>query len=208
MLLAAGLIYSPWVIRNYLASGKLVFLTTLKGITSNHGLYINKNIFSGKDCDTLFSEATDEASCLAKEEDYRFKERDVFQFFYSSKDEIAFDKLLFEKVKKEYIVSPTLFLKGCLFNFIRFFFYGTKKAIPLNILVGAPLIILFIMGSYIGYEKKLNITPMLIFIFAYIMLHLPTLGWARYHIPLIPFLSIIASLVFLSFSHTNDLTPT
>jgi 4-amino-4-deoxy-L-arabinose transferase-like glycosyltransferase len=203
MLLTACLIYSPWVIRNYLVSGKFVFLTTIKGPVAYQGLYLNKNIFSEKDSRILLREAAKEQFSLAKDAGFRFENHGVFQYFYSSKDEIRFDKLLFNKVKQEYRESPSLFLKCILFNFIRFFFYGSKKAVLLNILLGIPLLILFIIGTYVGYKKKLNITPLLIFICAFILPHLPLLGWARFQIPLIPFLSILSSLVLLRFSHSN-----
>jgi hypothetical protein len=197
MLLTACLIYSPWIIRNYLVSGKFVFLTTLKGTVAYQGLYLNKNILSEKDSRILLHEAAKEQSSLAKDAGFRFKNHGVFQFFYSSNDEIRFDKLLFDKVKQEYRESPSLFLKCILYNFIRFFFYGSKKAVLLNILLDIPLLILFIMGTYVGYKKKLNINPLLIFICVFTISHLPLLGWARFQIPLIPFLSILASLVLL-----------
>ena len=197
MLIVACLIYSPWVIRNYLVSGKFVLLTTQKGFVAYQGLYLNKHIFSGKDSRILLHEAAKEQSSLAKDAKFQFENHGDYQYFYSSNDEIRFGKLLFDKVKLEYRRAPSLFFKCILFNFIRFFFYGSKKAVPLNILFGVPLLILYILGIYAGYKKKLNISLLLIFIFVFIMSHLPLLGWARYQIPLIPFFAMLASLVFI-----------
>jgi hypothetical protein len=204
MLLAACLIYSPWVIRNYMISGKLVFLTTLKGPVSYQGLYLNKHIFSEKDSRILLREAAKEQSDLAKDAGLRFKNKGVFQYFYSSNEEITFDKLLFDKVKQEYKKSPLLFLKCILFNFFRFFFYGSQKAVLVNILFEIPILTLYIIGTYLGYKNKMNITPLIIFICVFIMSHLFLLGWARFQIPLIPFFSILGSLVLLRFSHNNS----
>jgi len=206
MLLAGCLIYSPWVIRNYLVSGKFILLTTQKGFVAYEGVHLNKNIFSGKDSRTLLYEATLKQSSLAKKAGFRFVHRGEYQFFYSSNDEIRFNKLLFDKVKQEYRESPSLLLKSILANFVRFFFYGSKRAVPLNILFGVPLLILYISGTYVGYKKKLNIAPLLIFICIFIMSHLPLLGWARFQIPLIPFFSILGSLVFIGGRSNSPIT--
>ena len=199
MLVGVCVIYSPWVFRNYLVSGKFVPMMTLKGAAAYQGLYLNKNIFSTKPCISLLIEAANEQNSLANEAGLRFK-RGFFQYFYSTNDEITFDKLLFAKVMQEYKESPLLLMKCCLLNFLGFWFRGGgDTSTLLNTLLTVPVLILVIVGTYVGYKNKLNITPMLIFIGAYIILHLPLLGWARYHVPLIPFFSILASLILFRY---------
>jgi 4-amino-4-deoxy-L-arabinose transferase-like glycosyltransferase len=194
--------YSPWVLRNYSVSGKFVPLSTAKGVAAYQGLYLNKNILSTKDSRILLVEATKEQSALAQEAGFRFKEA-FWQQFYSTNDEIGFDKLLLDRVIREYRNSPVLFVRGCLFGFFGFWFYGGKVAILLNMIVGIPLLSLAVIGAYMGYKNRLNIGPMLVIIGAFVVVHVPILGRARYHIPLVPFLAILASLALSHYSRRD-----
>ena len=206
MILCMFIIYSPWVIRNYCISGEFAPTTTVKGTTAYQGVYINRNIFSGKEHRTLMQEATQEQGALARDMGLRFKEG-FFQYFYSTRDEIMFDKLMFKQAMQEYIKSPLFLIRCCFFNLLGFWFAGrTHMATVLNFILAMPIIILSIIGSYKGYKNNLDISLIIIFILAYMIPHLAILGIARYYVPLIPFLSMLCCLAFFCGGKTQNVS--
>ena len=189
MILSMSAVYSPWIIRNYIISKQFVPFMTVKGVSAYQGLYLNKNFPSTKGQLKLIREAAKKQNVIAAEAGFKFK-RSFSQYFYSSNDEIMFDSLLFNIVKKEYLADPMLLLKACSINFLRFWYSGDKSFILLSSILAIILQVILIFGTYLGYKNKLNITPIVIFIGAYILPHLPMLSMARYHVPLIPIISL------------------
>lgn len=196
--LAAFIVLAPWGVRNYLLTGEFLLTSTVKGTTAHQGLHVNKNFGSGKNRDPLLIEATREQSSIADE--LGLKHRDeFFNVFYSVKDEIDFDRHLFQLVVDEYKASPGLLLKNCFLNFGGFWFLGkTTAATYLNVVLTVPLLLVAGWGTYSGYKRRFDVTPLILVIFAFIVPHLPILGVARYHVPLIPFLVILATIPFIS----------
>lgn len=198
------LLLTPWIVRNYSITGKFVPLTTLRGLAMFQGLYVNKNVFSEKEHHQLLTEAAALQDSFANEAGLRFR-TGFYQFFYLSTDEVSFDKILFDRVKDDYSKTPLLLLKSCFLNSLRFWFQGkTKKATFLNVILTGPFLILVIAGTYAGYKNGMKITPILIIIGSYILLHLPTIAVARYYIPIIPLLAILASLIPFRMRKSSD----
>jgi len=197
MIIAAFLILTPWIVRNYMLSTKFIPMTTLRGLTMYQGLYVNKNLFSKKEHWELLAEAAKNQDSFAIEAGLPFK-RGFYQYFYHTNDEVAFDNILVDKVKEEYTIAPSLFVRNCILNGIRFWVQGkTRNATILNIILTVPFLCLVILGVYFGLSKNLNIMPITLLIAAYILPHLVTIAVARYYMPLIPLLSILASISLL-----------
>jgi 4-amino-4-deoxy-L-arabinose transferase-like glycosyltransferase len=209
MGLAAFIMLAPWGLRNYALTGEFSLTSSVKGTAAHHGLYVNKNFASGKDRDPLLKEANREQASIADQLglEYRGGRRDsYFKAFYSAKDEIKFDHHLSHLVVDEYMTSPGLFLKSCALNFGGFWFRGkASSSTYLNIGLTAPLLLLACWGIYSGYRRGFDVTPLILVIGAFILPHLPILGVARYHIPLIPFLAILATIPFVrTLGETGD----
>lgn len=196
-LVACSIVYSPWVIRNYSLTDKIVPTGTIQGFAAHQGLHLNKNHFSDKQVHELFMEDAAYQNIMIDELGLKAYKRGFFKHFYSPKDELAFDDYLFEDVIQQYKDSPPLLGKAAALNFLGFWFQGrTTASTLLNTTITLPLLIFFIFGLWKGYSRKINIAPIVLFIVAFLLPHLPTLGLARYHIPIIPLLAIVAMVPF------------
>lgn len=197
MGLAAFIVLAPWGLRNYALTGEFSLTSSVKGTSAHHGLYVNKNFSSGKDRDPLLMEAVREQHSMADQLGLEYRD-EFFMVFYSAKDEVKFDRHLTQLVVDEYMASPGLFLKSCILNLGGFWFRGqTSSSMYLNIGLTVPLLLMVCWGIYSGYRRRFDVTPLILVIIVFIIPHLPILGVARYHIPLIPFLAILATIPFV-----------
>ena len=200
MGLAAFIVLAPWGLRNYSLTGEFMLTSTVKGTTAHQGLHVNKNFGSGKDRDILLKEATNKQSGIADDLGMRHR-HEFFNIFYSTKDEVNLDRHLSRIVVDEYMAAPGLFVRSCILNFVGFWFLGKSSgATYLNIVLVVPLLLAVGWGTYSGYRRRFDITPLILVIGAFILPHLPILGVARYHVPLIPFLMILATIPFMKTS--------
>jgi 4-amino-4-deoxy-L-arabinose transferase-like glycosyltransferase len=190
------LILSPWAIRNYLVSGDLIFTTSQPGSVAQETLFKIKNLQTGKQYYELCLEASGERALWAKEQGFDF--RDTFQLsFYSTKDEIAFNKYLSKRVREEYLKKPSLFIKSLFYNFWWFWFQGrTTTSTVINTILTIPLLLLAGAGILMSFKSSLNIFPMTLFIFYYVLVHVPLMGYGRFHFPLIPLLAVLVCVPF------------
>lgn len=183
---------SPWVVRNYTLTGEFVLTQTNLGSTAYQGMRVNDNVFSKKDHKVVIREAVKDLNSRAKEMNLSFKEG-FFQHFYDAKDEVYFNRYVFGIVMTKYFESPSLLIKNSILNFFRFWFQGrTWKSSVLNILIVLPLLIFVSVGIYKGIKYRIKIAPILFFVIVFVAGHLPILTTARYHVPLIPLLSLVA----------------
>ncbi|MDD5503713.1 MAG: glycosyltransferase family 39 protein [Candidatus Omnitrophica bacterium] len=200
---AACIVYSPWVIRNYYVTGKFAPAMTIKGTTAYQGMYINKNIFSGREYRQLMDEATDCQAIMAQGLGLKFRDG-FFQYFLSARDEVMFDSFVFKKAMAEYASSAPFLLRSVLFNFLGFWFQGrTHAASCMNFILSLPLIAFSVIGAFKGYKRGPVIMLILVFSLAYILPHLLILGIARYYVPLIPLLSLLCLSAFLPAGETE-----
>lgn len=203
MGLAAFIVLAPWGLRNYELTGEFLLTSTVKGTTAQQGLYVNKHFGSGRNRDSLLREATAQESAIADELGMKHR-HEFFPVFYTTRDEVNFDHYLFQRVVEEYMAAPGLLLKSCILNFAGFWFLGKSSgATYLNMVLVCPLLIIAGWGTYSGYRRRFNITPLILVTGAFIVPHLPILGVARYHVPLIPFLVILATIPFMNIREHN-----
>lgn len=191
MLFAMLLVLSPWAVRNYLVSGDLIFTTSQAGSVAQETLYKIKNLQTGKPYYELCLEASGQRALWAQEQGFNF--RGTFQLsFYSSKDEIAFNKYLSKRVREEYFEKPTLFIQSIFYNFWWFWFQGrTATSTIMNTILTIPLLLLAGAGILMSFKYSLNIFPMTLFIIYYVLVHVPLMGYGRFHFPLIPLLAVL-----------------
>ena len=60
-----------------------------------------------------------------------------------------------------------------------------------------PLVVLVGFGIHDGIRRRLDIWPIVLVAGTVMLMHLPVLGVARHHVPLIPFLLILAVIPFV-----------
>jgi 4-amino-4-deoxy-L-arabinose transferase-like glycosyltransferase len=194
MGIAMFLVLSPWIIRNYALTGKFVPTASVLGVAAQTGFYLSTHHPIGTDF--VNREAAWERNKLADGLGYHFKEG-YYQYFYSSTDELDFSHYLLKRVMGEYQRSPMLFIKVVGVNLFNFWCGGrTWKSVAMNALVQLPLLVLAIIGVVFSVrnDQVKSIAPLGLLIVYIVAVSVPILALARYSVPLIPFVSILACI--------------
>jgi 4-amino-4-deoxy-L-arabinose transferase-like glycosyltransferase len=202
MLVAMFVVLSPWIARNYSLTGKFIPTASVLGVSMQAGQYICEHRSSGEPMWRLDREASYERDNLARSLGYSFKQSDFYyQTFYSPADEVSFSSALSRQVVDVYRNDPLLCLKCVSSNMIYFWSAGkTGQSTVANMIVQLPYLILGIAGIVVSVRKrhfKLVVIPVL-FIFYFLCVHAPILAQARYSMPLLPFISILAGIALES----------
>ena len=198
-ILGLGMVFvmTPWTIRNYLLVHEFVPVATLQGVALQEGQYTCRNLSIGKDFYLLGQEAGRERGELASRLGLRFEGIEYFQFFYDPHDEWAFNNLLLQNAKDEYINRPGLLAECVGKNLFNFWFLGkTWRITELNMLIQAPLLGLAVGGFYLFWRRDglRKIGLILTFVLSIVVVHLPIVAEARYSIPVFAFLAIPAGV--------------
>jgi 4-amino-4-deoxy-L-arabinose transferase-like glycosyltransferase len=197
MSLAMFVVLSPWIIRNYSLTGKFVPTASVVGVSAQTGWYLSTHQpISNQGVDR---EAAWERNRIAHELGYEFR-AGYYQYFYSSTDEVEFSQRLLKIVIDEYKKSPVLFIKVIGVNLFNFWFGGrTWTSVALNAIVQVPLLVLAIMGIGLAVRQNQvkNIAPFGLLIVYIVGVSIPILALARYSVPLIPFVSILACMALV-----------
>lgn len=195
MIVAMFVVLCPWIIRNYSLTGKFVPTASVVGVSAQAGEYFFTH-HSGADRWVLDGEAAAERNVLARQLGYPFKQG-YYQCFYATEDELKFSSYLFNKVAADYRRSPELFTRVIVTN-LGYFWVGakTESAVRMNLVVQLPLLSLAVIGIVLAV--KINqfkcIAPMILLIVYSMAVSLPILAQARYSVPVIPYLSILACI--------------
>lgn len=198
MILAMVTIQSPWIIRNYRLTGKFVPTASVLGIAAQTGYYLSTHHPIGNL--HIDREAAWERNRLAAQQGYKFKDG-YYQYFYSSNDELTFSQFLFKRVLNEYKKSPLLFVKVVGINIFNFWCGGrTGKSVAMDAAVQFPLLILAIVGVVLAVKSgefgRVAIPSLMI---VYIIgISVPILALARYSVPVIPFVAILAGYTLVA----------
>ena len=196
MILAMLMVLSPWIIRNFVVTGKFVPTASVVGVSAHAGQYICAHLSMNNSWVDLDEDAAREREKIAQELGYPFK-RGYYQVFYSSGDEIRFSNDLSRRVIGEYRRSPGLLIKCMSSNLFNLWFAGkTWKSTGLNLVVQLPYLLLAAIGTVVSVRsgRFKTIAPMVLIILYIMAVHMPILAQARYSVPLIPFLSILACI--------------
>jgi hypothetical protein len=196
---AALAILSPWIARNYLLVGKFVPTATVLGISAHAGLYNNTHYSGAESWAMVDRQGARDRRRLAQELGYPFKveAQGYFQDFYSSRDEVKFSDYLVNRVIGEYKRSPELFVRCVGRNLFNFWFRGkTSVSTRLNLILEVPYLLLAMAGLVMAVRNGPfdAVVPMLLLIAYIVAVSVVVLAQARYSVPLIPFLSILACI--------------
>ena len=201
LILAAALVVSPWVIRNYKLVHAFVPTVTVQGIAAQRGQYICKNLSFERGFRDLDREAAAECNTLASNLGYAFR-GGYYQYFFRSRDELDFNKLLLKTAMDEYRQDPVLFVKCASMNLFNFWFAGKRwKVTWLNMLLQFPFVLIALAGAYLFWKRSQlkQAAFILLFILYLYAVHVPVHAQARYSVPLVPFLAILASIAIVNF---------
>lgn len=192
-------VLSPWIIRNYSLTRRFVPTASVLGVSAHAGQYIDSHLFEGRPWVMLDHEAAMERSQIAQQLGYPFREG-YYQVFYNSVDELKFSQFLFHGVVERYKKDPALFAKCIGLNLFNFWFAGKMwPSTILNIVVQLPYLLFAIAGAILCFRngRMRSAGPLTLFVLYTVAVYVPILAQARYSIPLVPFLSIFATIAWL-----------
>jgi hypothetical protein len=179
--------------------GKFVPTATVLGISAHAGLYDNTHYTGDESWAMVDRQGARERRRLAQELGYPFKSvaDAYFQDFYFSQDEVKFSDYLLKRVVGEYERSPGLFITCVGSNLFNFWFRGkTVASTTMNLVLEIPYLLLAMVGLAVAVRNGQfeAVAPMLLLITYVIAVSVVILAQARYSVPLIPFLSILACI--------------
>jgi hypothetical protein len=196
VLAGALLILSPWIVRNYMLVGKFVPTASVQGVAMQVGNYLCVHADGKKEFVDLDNEAADVRNKLAAAQGYKFKDY-YYQLFYDPHDEVTFNSFLGAQVVRQYVESPAVFVKCASENVFNFWFQGKNRSTTIaNIAVQSTYLILALAGIFLGYREmhKPTLSLMLLFVLYTMAVYAPIHAQARYSIPILPILSILAAI--------------
>jgi 4-amino-4-deoxy-L-arabinose transferase-like glycosyltransferase len=199
VLACALLVLTPWIVRNYMLVGKFVPTASVQGVAMQVGNYLCVHADGKKEFVDLDYEAADVRNKLAAEQGYKFKDSEdsYYQLFYDPHDEVKFNSFLGAQVVRQYIQSPTLFVKCASENVFNFWFQGKNRSTTMaNVAVQSAYLILALAGIFLGFREmhKPTLWLMLLFVVYTMAVYVPIHAQARYSIPIMPILSILAAM--------------
>ncbi len=198
--LAALVVVSPWMIRNYAISGKLIpAMTTIGGLAVWTAVWEEKHRNRGEPDWQLVDDTIPELTRIAQDMGLRVRRASYFLEFYSGRDEVRYYDELGRRARSELMASPRLAARFIAHNLIGFWIEGrTPRATLLNAILVVPFLILVLLGVVISLPTETTVGPLLVVIAAYYLPHLGILAEARYYAPLVPFLAIFAAIAITS----------
>jgi 4-amino-4-deoxy-L-arabinose transferase-like glycosyltransferase len=210
MLLVTMLaVLSPWILRNYRLTGRFIPTASVLGVSAQAGQYICTHLSTGRPWWQLDREAAHERSRFATELGYPFEDGayGYYQTFYRTNDEISFSKILLGRVVADYRQQPSLLAEVIGRNLFNFWFAGKTRAATLaNCVLQLPYLLLAAGGFVIGLRqgKGRIVIPIALFIGYIVAVYVPILAQARYSVPLIPLLSILAAILLIFVVNRRD----
>ena len=197
-LAVAGLCLAPWIARNFVISGKFVPTQTAGSVSFFQGQYVVKSMPSDKDHAVLLEEAADRQVEIARAMGLRSVGY-FFQQFYSVADEMAFYSELSRQTWIGYSESPLLIFKAAAYNLIAFWVQGrTWSATAANAVIALPLLVLAGLGCRSAERQGHDVSLLVVFIVCFVLPHLLIIAVARFYVPLLPPLGVLAAVPLAS----------
>jgi hypothetical protein len=197
LMIGTATMMTPWVVRNYRLVHQFVPTSTLAGVALQEGQYTCQTHSFGGDFYLAGQGAGLERGKLARQLGIHFEGEQYFQVFFDPNDEWRFNNLLFREARDNYIAHPRL-LAGCVAkNIVNFWFLGkTFRITQLNLLIQLPLLVLAGIGTSSLWmrDRLTTMLPVLMFVAAIFLVHLPLVAEARYSVPVFAFLMVPASI--------------
>jgi 4-amino-4-deoxy-L-arabinose transferase-like glycosyltransferase len=196
MTFALGLVLTPWTVRNSSLVHEFIPTASVQGHSMQVGLYQCTHGGVGQDFAQMEQAASEDRKRQALAAGYRF-EGDYYLYFYDPKDEVRFNALLKQQVVDTYKQSPALLLKCASENVANFWFRGRTTFATIGItLVQVPWLVLAFLGLVMGFRRseRATLVSILLFVVYLVAVCAPIHAEARYSVPLIPFLAILAAI--------------
>jgi hypothetical protein len=205
--LACLLVMTPWILRNYRLSRTFQPTMTVSGLAAFEGNYIINNLQSHRQLYEVLADAADEQIMIAQSmglqmhggQEYGvldFTDKSGWQFFpqfFKAHDEVVFYRELGRRALDDYRAKPRLILQGVMHNSWAFWAAGkTTRATILNAILVCPLLLLSAVGFRMGIRKKTD--QFVVILLAAMLPYLVIIAEARYYIPVVPFLAILAAI--------------
>jgi len=200
LVCCALIVLAPWIVRNYILVGQFVATASVQGIAMQAGNYICTHADGHKGLQELDADAAEVRNESAAKQGYRFRPG-YYQLFFDPRDELSFSKSLSEQVVHQYLQSPSVLVKCASENLFNFWFAGKNRIATLaNFCIQMPYMAFALAGVLMGLRRKEHSTIVLLLLFvAYtVLIYLPIHAQARYSIPLVPILSILAAIPICS----------
>jgi 4-amino-4-deoxy-L-arabinose transferase-like glycosyltransferase len=196
-LLVIGMLLplAPWVVRNYLLTGRFVPTSTIGGTVIYDGWYMVNHPGSGHQ----FFELVD----LSKQEQYRLLSSQGIKtytpkypfWFFTSEAEYRWDRLMSRTVAQGFWDAPRKLLRFVAMNAVGFWVVGrTRSATLLSLALHLPLLLAAALGMRRSHLEGRGEAWMLLGLIAYFnFFYTLTLGMVRYAVPIMPFVAILAA---------------
>jgi len=190
--LVSALVLAPWVVRNYQLSGKFIPTMTVGGLVAFQGAYVIQHLNSNLESSQLLEQAADQQVVIANAMGLKQKGR-FFPQFPTVGDEVAFYGELGRRAEDDYKQDPELLVQAVVHNTWAFWIWGkTRRATVFNAILTLPLLTLAGIGLRAGIKNGLEVLPFPL------VPHLIFIAVARYHIPLVPFVAVLAAIPLAS----------
>jgi len=196
MVMAMISVLSPWIIRNYALTGRFIPTASVLGVSAQAGQYICTNLTLHRRWVDLDRAAGKERERLAEAAGYRLR-GGYYQVFYSTIDEITFSNYLLSNVVERYREKPWLCLKCIAYNVVNLWCAGkTWSSTAISAGIQFPYLGFALAGVIIRIRERRfrSIGPIVLLIVYTVAVYAPILAQARYSVPLVPFVSLLASI--------------
>jgi 4-amino-4-deoxy-L-arabinose transferase-like glycosyltransferase len=201
LAVAALVVMSPWIIRNYILAHQFVPTATVAGISAQEGLYTCENTAPPESFSQSQTRAGFERAELARQLGMPFI-GPYYQLFYTPHDEVAFNRALLSHVSTEYRRDPALLARCAAENlFFNFWFLGKRhQSTLLNVVLQAPLLGLALAGIAVLWKRGLlgKASLLLLYIIYMPAVQAPIIAHARHSMMIVPFLAILAAVSLAS----------
>ncbi|HJX90001.1 MAG TPA: glycosyltransferase family 39 protein [Pyrinomonadaceae bacterium] len=192
--LATVLVMTPWVVRNYRLSGEFRPTMTVSGMSAFTGAYVIKHLDSNLDYVEMENRAVDEQNAIANAMGLQTHGR-YFPAFTRVEDEVSFYRELGRRAVDDYRREPELILRSVGYNACAFWVGGkTHRSTMFNAILTLPLLVLFGIGLGVGMKTGKEVFQFFLITVVFMIPHLFIIAKARYSIPLIPFVAILAAI--------------
>jgi 4-amino-4-deoxy-L-arabinose transferase-like glycosyltransferase len=192
--LAAALVMSPWILRNFQLTGKFIPTMTVAGMSMFEGSYLARHYSFGRDLSEVMEEAAGKEREVGVALQMPYKGNYELQFF-SPLNEVRYYKELGHLGLQEYKNSPGLLARAVGQNAVAFWIRGrTRSATLLNAFLVVPAIVVATWGWFMARARGMEIVPIALFVASCFIAHLPLTSMARHHVPMIPLMAIFIAI--------------
>jgi 4-amino-4-deoxy-L-arabinose transferase-like glycosyltransferase len=191
----AALVMSPWAIRNYRLTGKIIVFSTFGGAPFYRGYYLATHLGDGRSSAQLEHDGAQEGARLVSER-YTPSGQPIDEYH---QDRIAYS-LVWEKIRTRPLYSAGIFLRGVFL--VWFLTFGSVTTV-MSLLVHTPLLLLAVYAILVmlrqDHSTGTRMLPLVLTCAYFNLFHAVVYPHVRYIAPAIG--TIVTILAAYSISH-------